>query len=218
MRVVYFYLAAIFFVLILPLDAWGLAPNINVEIKPSANVGVGDVVTFDISVDSNYRLRNDSVELNFGEPGTSTNAPCAMGVDYAAPPQTCQTSVQHTYSSKGDYYGQVSACSDEPVPECAITQFSIHVSTSTFNEYRNPLAWNDIITFIWWGPIMYIYGHAIVLVVLFLLVGAYVLATSGGNPERVKRAQRIIFWTIIGYLVMLLAKGIINFIWDFIKG
>jgi len=65
---------------------------------------------------------------------------------------------------------------------------------------------------------MYIYGHAIVLVVLFLLVGAYVLATSGGNPERVKRAQRIIFWTIIGYLVMLLAKGIINFIWDFIKG
>ena len=91
-------------------------------------------------------------------------------------------------------------------------------SPSGPERYRNPLVWNDIITFIWWGPIMYIYGHAIVLVVLFLLVGAYVLATSGGNPERVKRAQKIIFWTIIGYLVMLLAKGIINFIWDFIKG
>ena len=77
--------------------------------------------------------------------------------------------------------------------------------------YRNPLVWNEIIAFVW-GAIMYIFGHAIVLAVLMILIGAYVLATSGGNAARVQLGKRIIIWTIIGYVVMLLARGVIMFI------
>lgn len=89
-------------------------------------------------------------------------------------------------------------------------------SSSQQSIYKNPLVWNDIIAFIW-GAIMYLFGHAIVLVVLFLLIGAYVLATSGGSPQKIKLGKDIIIWAIIGYVIMLLARGIINFIWDFIR-
>jgi hypothetical protein len=84
------------------------------------------------------------------------------------------------------------------------------------SRYRNPLVWSDIPGFIW-GAIMYIFGHAIVLLVLFILIGAYVLTTSGGNTQRIKLGKNIIVWAIIGYIVMLLARGVIIFIWDFIK-
>jgi len=79
------------------------------------------------------------------------------------------------------------------------------------SHYRNPLIWDEIIAFIW-GTIMYLFGHSIVLAVLMILIGAYVIATSGGNMTRVQLGKRIIIWTIIGYAVMLLARGIIMFI------
>jgi len=79
------------------------------------------------------------------------------------------------------------------------------------SRYRNPLIWDEIIAFIW-GTIMYLFGHSIVLAVLMILIGAYVIATSGGNITRVQLGKRIIIWTIIGYAVMLLARGIIMFI------
>jgi len=87
-------------------------------------------------------------------------------------------------------------------------------SSGGTSRYRNPLVWNEIIAFIW-GIIMYVFGHAIVLAVLFILIGAYVIASSGGNISRVQLGKRIIIWTIIGYVVMVLARGIIMFIINF---
>jgi len=79
------------------------------------------------------------------------------------------------------------------------------------SRYRNALTWDDIITFIWAG-IISIFSQSIVLVVLMILIGAYVIATSGGNIKRVQLGKRIIIWTLIGYTVILLARGIIMFI------
>ncbi|MBU3918403.1 hypothetical protein KKC63_00620 [Patescibacteria group bacterium] len=79
------------------------------------------------------------------------------------------------------------------------------------SDYRNPLIWDDIITFIWVG-IISIFSQSMVLVVLMILIGAYVIATSGGSITRVQLGKRIIIWTLIGYTIMLLARGIIMFI------
>ena len=77
--------------------------------------------------------------------------------------------------------------------------------------YRNPLIWDEIISFIW-AAIISIFSQSIVLAVLMILVGAYIITTSGGNIIKVQLGKRIIIWTLIGYVVMLLARGIIMFI------
>jgi len=96
-------------------------------------------------------------------------------------------------------------CDDTNDNDCTGT------SNTSVNRYRNPLIWDDIITFIW-AAIISIFSQSIVLAVLMILIGAYVIATSGGNITRVQLGKRIIIWTIIGYAVMLLARGIIMFI------
>jgi len=84
------------------------------------------------------------------------------------------------------------------------------------SHYRNPLIWNDIITFVWVG-IISIFSQSIVLVVLMILIGAYVIATSGGSITKVQLGKRIIIWTLIGYTIMLLARGIIMLVIRFLS-
>lgn len=58
---------------------------------------------------------------------------------------------------------------------------------------------NTIISFISWV--------AIAIVPLAIIVAAFYFLTSGGDPERVRTAKRIIFYTIIGLIIVLLARG-----------
>jgi hypothetical protein len=216
MKVYFFILFFCFIVLFLPLTVTAAPPAIDLNVS-STNINPGESILLDITVESNYRLSGNSVKIIWGEPG-GTSVPCTMSVDYAAPPQTCNTSAWHTYNTEGDYTIQVTACS---LLGCGIKKIDIHVDSAAptptpVDSYRNPLVWSDIPGFIW-GAIMYIFGHAIVLLVLFILIGAYVLTTSGGSPQKIKLGKDIIIWAIIGYVIMLLARGIINLIWDFIK-
>lgn len=57
-----------------------------------------------------------------------------------------------------------------------------------------------------------------ILAPLMILVGALYFMTAGGNPERVKTGQKIIFWTIVGLGIILFSKVIINIIEGILKG
>ena len=58
----------------------------------------------------------------------------------------------------------------------------------------------NIINFIFWV--------AMAIVPIVIIIAAYYLLTSGGDPEKVRTAKRIIFWTLIGLFIVLLAKAI----------
>lgn len=45
---------------------------------------------------------------------------------------------------------------------------------------------------------------------LFIVYGAFLFLTSGGNPEQVQRAKNIIFWTFVGMAVILLVNVIVE--------
>jgi len=47
-----------------------------------------------------------------------------------------------------------------------------------------------------------------------IIVAAFYFLTSGGDPEKVRTAKRIILWTFIGLIIVLLGKGIISIIWQ----
>jgi len=81
----------------------------------------------------------------------------------------------------------------------------------------NPLACNTfseciekIINFLLW--------IAIIITPLMIIVAGFLFLTSGGDPEKVRTAKRIIFWTVIGLAIILLAKGIISVIKQVIGG
>jgi len=58
----------------------------------------------------------------------------------------------------------------------------------------------NIVNFIFWV--------AMAIVPIVIIIAAYYLLTSGGDPEKVRTAKRIIFWTLIGLFIVLLAKAI----------
>lgn len=73
---------------------------------------------------------------------------------------------------------------------------------------ENPLAegtqFEDIID----NLIDFIFNIAIVLAPLMVVMAGFLFVTAGGNLEQTQRARNIIVWTIIGFLIILLAKGI----------
>jgi hypothetical protein len=81
----------------------------------------------------------------------------------------------------------------------------------------NPLACNTIpeciekiISFILW------IGTAIFPIII--IIGGFLFLISGGDPEKVRTAKRMIFWAVIGLAIVLLARGIISVIKTVIGG
>lgn len=47
---------------------------------------------------------------------------------------------------------------------------------------------------------------------LMILIGAFFLVTAAGDPSKVQRGKTIILYTAIGFIVVLLAKGLISMV------
>jgi len=55
----------------------------------------------------------------------------------------------------------------------------------------------------------WIFSFAIVIGPLLLVVAGIIYMTAGGDPGRISTAKRIILWTIIGFIIILLSRGLI---------
>jgi hypothetical protein len=64
----------------------------------------------------------------------------------------------------------------------------------------------------------FIFWVAIALVPIMVILAAYFFLTSGGDPEKVRTAKRIIFWVFIGLIIVLMGKGILPIIRQLIEG
>jgi len=86
----------------------------------------------------------------------------------------------------------------------AIT-FGPPFETKSFEELIDAIA-----DFIFWA--------AMAIAPILIIVAAFYFLTSGGDPEKVKTAKRIIFWTFIGLIIVLLGKGIVATIGQLLGG
>ena len=64
----------------------------------------------------------------------------------------------------------------------------------------------------------FIFYVAVAITPLMIIIAAFYFLTSAGDPDKVRTAKSIIFWTIIGFTIVLLAKGIISMIRQVIGG
>jgi len=58
----------------------------------------------------------------------------------------------------------------------------------------------------------FLFWLAVVIAPLLLLYAGFTYITAAGNPEKVRTANRIILFTIIGFIIIIAAKGIIAFL------
>jgi len=85
------------------------------------------------------------------------------------------------------------------------------VSADEIIRIENPItaeSFEEIID----NVIDFVFKIAIVLAPLMVVVGGFLLLTAGGNISQVGRAKSLLLWTAIGFLVVLLSKGILAII------
>lgn len=92
----------------------------------------------------------------------------------------------------------------------------ILVSATTTIEIENPInatsfeaLANNLIDFIFY--------IALALAPLMILIGAFYLLTAGAEPKRVETGKNIILYTLIGFTIILLAKGLVALIKGILK-
>lgn len=54
--------------------------------------------------------------------------------------------------------------------------------------------------------------------VFMILIGAFFIMTSFGEPEKLSKGKKAILWTLIGYAILLLGWGIANVIAKILGG
>lgn len=76
---------------------------------------------------------------------------------------------------------------------------------------ENPLkadTFQDLI----YGIIDFIFTIALFIAPGMILIGAFYFLTAVGNPQNIETGKKIILWTIIGFVVIMLARGFIEFL------
>jgi len=60
----------------------------------------------------------------------------------------------------------------------------------------------------------YIFWFATAITPILVIVGGFYFMTSGGSVEKVTTAKRIIVYTVIGYMIILFARGLVYILAD----
>ena len=86
------------------------------------------------------------------------------------------------------------------VPLCVSAVVIPNPLSDDMNTFEDLL--NAVVGFIFWvgltvAPVM-------------LIVAGFIYVTSGGSPERVNTAKRWMLWTIVGLIIVLVARGLVT--------
>ncbi|MFC1630235.1 hypothetical protein ACFL06_01725 [Patescibacteria group bacterium] len=76
-------------------------------------------------------------------------------------------------------------------------------------EIDNPLE-ADSIEELMEGIITFIFWVAVALAPLMVLIGAFYFITSGGDPSRIQTGRNIIWYTVVGLVIVFLSRGLIS--------
>ena len=87
--------------------------------------------------------------------------------------------------------------------------FLLGGSAMALIEYDNPILHKTFEALIN-AVIDFIFKVALVVATIMILIGGFYFITSGGDPGKIKTAKDVILYTIIGFMIVLLSKGLIG--------
>ena len=76
-------------------------------------------------------------------------------------------------------------------------------------SFTNPLvssSFKDLVN----GLLNMIFTVSLPLTILLLITGAILIATSGGDEKRIEMGKKCIIYTLIGFILILISKGILG--------
>jgi len=140
--------------------------------------------------------------------------PCSAPYTYDDPSMTggtwCCRTVSFTGCSPGETVNASGDC-------CKLVTAPFLVPVPVVNGYDNPLLWKDIPEFIE-RAIIFFFTIALYSSPLLIIIGAYIMVTSGGIPSRIDFGKKIIIWTLIGLGIMLVSRALIMLVHVVFKG
>ena len=74
---------------------------------------------------------------------------------------------------------------------------------------KNPLKANTFEKLIL-NIVNFIFTLALPIVVIMIIVGGFMFVTAAGEPAKIQQGKQLILWAVIGLIVILLARGIID--------
>ena len=195
------------------------------EINP-LNIIEGDVVSGNIEVDvSCAGLEKADAEpaIDFGDGNSNHFEKCSCDASDSVGIKTvnCNIHFTHTYNASGTYavmpfasygagmgftnlgdtaYGSIKTVRVTAPP---------HPGPSTTTE--NPLATSTLPGLVnsVSNIVVYIVSG---LALLLIMIGGFYITISSGNPDQMTAGKKIIIYTVIGYVLIMLARGIVNLI------
>lgn len=84
-------------------------------------------------------------------------------------------------------------------------------------EISNPLEYDTFEKLIE-SLINFIFGLAIAVAPIMFIIAGFLFLTAAGNPERIDRAKKMIWYTVIGLAIVLLSRALIEVIREIIGG
>lgn len=138
---------------------------------------------------------------------------CISSTNPCSPPERCseiQKSCQQTYGSNwrvtsGDcpFVGQ--QCCEQVT---ANTGGSTNSGKSSWATIENPLKYDNFQDIL--GAVAnFLWKIGLALAPVMLIIAGFMFVTSGGSPERVAGAKKMMLYTLIGLAIILLASGLI---------
>ena len=80
------------------------------------------------------------------------------------------------------------------------------------NGYDNPLLAENIVQFTW-QAITFLFTASLYFAVLMIIIGSYVMVTSGGIPSKIDKGKKIVIWTLVAVAIIIASRGIIELVW-----
>ena len=124
----------------------------------------------------------------------------------------CEKKFTHVYDTAGEKQLTVSASHGGLIAQKRTTIVVSHRSSPTVTSTFGPAIEATTTAKIVERVIKIVYGLFTVLLVLIIMIGGFVYLTSAGKPEQITRGKKILIYGIVGFAIMVLSRGIIEFI------
>jgi len=208
-----FMFGAVLFVGFMPIFVHAAVPtfsNVNIGGDSSSPYDVDTgIVNMTFQTQVNADCRRQSTDANWSSMFFDCSGGQGSTFHNCTPPATNWGAGTHTYhfscrdvvtlqqNIASNNLSVTFTASDPPPPPKKVIELICAIKDCTLTEFVDRI-------------INFLFTIAVILAPILLVIAGIIFMTSRGNPERISTGRRMLWWTVIGFLIILLSKGLVE--------